>query len=140
MIGRWIGGILTLIMICAAMAARADEYPTRPIKIIVPFGAGGITDLYAREIASRLEPRLGQPVVVEDRPGEGGNFGAAFVARAAPDGYTLLIGSNANTFGQSLYHDLSFNILTDFAPITRGGTIVNVFVVNRPSKRNPFKM
>ena len=130
MIARWIGGFLTSIMICAAMPARADDYPTRPIKIIVPFGAGGITDLYAREIASRLEPRLGQPVVVDDRPGEGGNFGAAFVARAAPDGYTLLIGSNANTFGQTLYHDLPFNILTDFAPIARGGTIVNVFVVN----------
>ena len=130
MTGRWIGGILAFIMICAAMPAHADDYPTRPIKIIVPFGAGGITDLYAREIASRLAPRLGQPVVVEDRPGEGGNFGAAFVARAAPDGYTLLIGSNANTFGQTLYHDLPFNILTDFAPIARGGTIVNVFVVN----------
>ncbi len=78
MVVRWIGSFLTLVMICAAVAALADDYPTRPIKIIVPFGAGGITDLYAREIASRLEPSLGQPVVVEDRPGQGGSFGAEF--------------------------------------------------------------
>jgi tripartite-type tricarboxylate transporter receptor subunit TctC len=128
---RMLGGLLlVLAAICTLTSAFAESYPTRPIKIIVPFGAGGITDVYAREVAQRLETRLGQPVVVEDRPGQGGSYGAASVARAAADGYTLLVGSNANTFGQVLYPDLPFNILTDFVPIARGGTIVNVFVVN----------
>ena len=78
MVVRWIGSYFDFRHDLRGGAALADDYPTRPIKIIVPFGAGGITDLYAREIASRLEPSLGQPVVVEDRPGQGGSFGAAF--------------------------------------------------------------
>ena len=139
MISRFLRSLLMFAMLGVALPALADDYPTRPIKIIVPFGAGGITDFYAREIAHRLEPRLGQPVVVENRPGQGGSFGTASVARSAPDGYTLLIGSNANTFGQSLYHNLPFNILTDFIPIARGGTIVNVFVVNPKLKAKSIR-
>lgn len=122
--------LLVAAVACAAMPAYSADYPTRTIKIIVPFGAGGITDLYARELAHRLEPVLKQTIVIENKPGEGGSRGANVVAHAAPDGYTLLVGSNANTFGQTLYRNLPFNILRDFAPIARGGTIVNVFVVN----------
>ena len=129
-LSRLAAGTIMIVAACAAGPAFAADYPTRPIKIVVPFGAGGITDVYAREIAHRLEQRLGEPVVVENKPGQGGSLGSAFVAHATPDGYTLLIGSNANTFGQSLYPDLPFNILTDFVPIARGGTIVNVFVVD----------
>ena len=136
---RLLGRLLAIVMICAAAPAFADSYPTRPIKIIVPFGAGGITDLYAREIAHRLELGLGQPVVVENRPGQGGSLGSASVARSDPDGYTLLIGSNANTFGQVLYRNLPFNILNDFVPIARGGTIVNVFIVNPAFKANSIQ-
>ena len=130
MIRNFAAALATLLAICLGSLASAQEYPTRPIKIIVPFGAGGVTDVYAREIGSRLQQRLGQAVVIENRPGQGGSLGSFTVARSDPDGYTLLIGSNANTFGQTLYPDLKFHILKDFAPIARGGTIVNVFTVH----------
>jgi tripartite-type tricarboxylate transporter receptor subunit TctC len=130
MLRKIIIGLLAVLSIGATRPAQATDYPTRPIKIVVPFGAGGITDVYAREVGQRMEKILGKPVVIENKPGQGGSFGAGAVAHADPDGYTLLIGSNANTFGQTLYKNLSFNILSDFVPIQRGGTIVNVFIVN----------
>lgn len=130
MLRKIILGLLAVLSICAVRPAFAVDYPIRPIKIVVPFGAGGITDVYAREVGHRMEAILGKPIIVENKPGQGGSFGAASVAHAEPDGYTLLIGSNANTFGQTLYKNLPFNILTDFVPIARGGTIVNVFVVH----------
>jgi len=139
MMKRLAAALVASVVIGTAGAAVSSDYPSRPIKIIVPFGAGGVTDFYAREVANRLQTRLGQPVVVENRPGQGGSLGAASVARAEPDGYTLLIGSNANTFGQTLYPNLKFNILTDFVPIARGASIVNVFVVNPSFKAESIK-
>ena len=85
--------LLALASVCVlpARAARADEYPSRPVKIVVPFGAGGPTDVYVRAIAQELEKSLHQPFVVENRPGAGTTIGTAFAAQSAPDGYTLLM-------------------------------------------------
>jgi tripartite-type tricarboxylate transporter receptor subunit TctC len=96
----------------------------------VPFAAGSVTDILARIVAQHLEPRLHGTIVVENRPGAGGNAGAAFVAAASPDGYTLLMGSvSTNAINPSLYKDLTFEPLRDFAPITGVASVTNVLVV-----------
>src|SRR6478752_4529905 len=88
----------------AASPASAQSYPTKPIKIIVPFAAGGTTDLLARAVGAELQKSLGQSVIVDNRPGAGGNIGADVVAKSAPDGYTLLMGTvGTHAINQSLY-------------------------------------
>src|SRR5438874_9423706 len=106
----------------AALAAdpafAADPYPTRPIRMIVGFAPGGGTDLTARPVAQKLSELLGQQVIVENRPGAGGNIATEQVARAAPDGYTLLMGTIASlAISPGLYGNLRFDPETDFAPI-----------------------
>ncbi|MDO9708973.1 tripartite tricarboxylate transporter substrate binding protein [Paracraurococcus lichenis] len=97
--------------------ARAQGYPTRPVRIVVPFAAGGIIDVVARILAEPLSRRLGQPVVVENLPGAGATIGARAVARAAPDGHTLLLSGAAHAVMAALYPDLGFDPLADFAPV-----------------------
>jgi tripartite-type tricarboxylate transporter receptor subunit TctC len=99
-------------------AAIAQEYPSKPIRLIVPTPAGGNNDFAARVIGPKLSEALGQPVVVDNRAGAGSNIGSEMVARAAPDGYTLLMAMSAQTINMSLYRNLSYNTLTDFAPVT----------------------
>jgi tripartite-type tricarboxylate transporter receptor subunit TctC len=112
------------------LAAPSAWAPTRPIRLIVPFGAGGSTDVTARLIADALGPRLGQPVVVENRAGAGGNIGSEAVARAEPDGYTLLLTtSTTHATNPALYGRLPFDVQRDFAPITLTAFIPNVLVV-----------
>jgi len=101
----------------ACGAAVADDYPTRAVKIIVPFAAGGPADIYARAIAQRLQQSMKQPFVVEDHPGAGSIIGTELVARAAPDGYTLLLMSNTHTVNESLFAQKPFRLMTDFTPI-----------------------
>jgi tripartite-type tricarboxylate transporter receptor subunit TctC len=91
-----------LLALASTVPARADDYPSRPVRLIVPFGAGGPADLYARVIAQHLSEQLGQPFVVEDRPGAGSIIGTDTVAKAAPDGYTLLVMSNTHTTNEPL--------------------------------------
>jgi len=98
-------------------AARADDYPSRPVKIIVPFGAGGPTDVFVREIAVDLEQSLHQPFVIENRPGAGTTIGTDYVAKAAPDGYTLLMASSTQTVNETLYKDKPYQLLRDLVPI-----------------------
>ena len=98
--------------------AKAQAYPTRPVRLIVNVAAGGGVDIVARMIAQRLSDRLGQPFVVENRPGAGGNIGTEAVVRAAPDGYTLLVVVAANAINVTLYDKLSFNFIRDIAPIS----------------------
>jgi tripartite-type tricarboxylate transporter receptor subunit TctC len=129
MTARLIGRLFTAALICGATIAHAQEYPNKLIKIVVPFGAGGITDVYARLIAEGLHTSLSQPVIVENRPGQGGSLGPAAAAKAEPDGYTLLLGGTGNTIGETLYKNLSFSMLKDFVPIVRGATIVNVLFI-----------
>jgi tripartite-type tricarboxylate transporter receptor subunit TctC len=98
-------------------AARADTYPSRPVHLIVPQAAASSTDIHARLIGDFLSNHLGQPFVVDDRPGAGGNVGTELVVRAAPDGYTLLTVNSQNAISPALYPDLSFNFIRDIAPI-----------------------
>jgi tripartite-type tricarboxylate transporter receptor subunit TctC len=95
----------------------AQAYPTRPVRLVVPFAPGGTTDIIARLIGVWLSERLRQQFVIENRPGAGGNIGAEAVVRATADGYTLLIAAGANAIGTSLYQNLTFNFIRDIAPV-----------------------
>src|SRR4051794_2949931 len=98
--------------------AVADRYPSRPVRLIVSFAAGGPTDILARLIGERLAEQLGQPIIVDNRPGAGGNIGAEAVIRAAPDGYTLLMIDATPTMSATMYEKLNFNFVRDIAPVT----------------------
>lgn len=114
-----------------ATPARAQGFaPQRPVRVVVPFAAGASMDSIARLVARGLEPRWGQPIVVENRTGAGGNIGAAAVAQAAPDGHTLLIAAaGMMTVSPHLYRDLPFDFARDLAPVAMLGSIPNVMVV-----------
>ena len=99
------------------LGAAAQDYPSRPVRIVVPFAAGGPADIYARFIAIRLQESMGQAFVVDNRPGAGSIIGTDAVAKAAPDGYTLLLMSNTHTVNESLIPNKPFQLLRDFAPI-----------------------
>lgn len=101
----------------AACPARADDYPSRPVKIIVPFGAGGPTDVYARAVADKLQKALHEPFVVENRPGAGTTIGTDVVVKAAPDGYTLLMVSGTQTVNETLYAHKPYHLMRDLVPI-----------------------
>src|SRR6266581_6133685 len=106
---------LGLAALCSA--AFAQDYPNRPVKIVVPFAAGGPADVYARFLAQRLQEALGQPFVVDDRPGGGSIIGTDAVAKSAPDGYTLLLMSNTHTVNESLIPNKPFALMRDFVPV-----------------------
>jgi len=101
----------------ASPPARADEYPSRPVKIIAPFGAGGPTDVYTRDIAEELRKALHQAFVIENRPGAGTTIGTELVAHATPDGYTLLMASSTQTVNETLYETKPYHLLQDLVPI-----------------------
>jgi tripartite-type tricarboxylate transporter receptor subunit TctC len=111
-------------------SALAQSWPARPITLIVPFAAGGTTDVLARALADKLSHSLGQPVVVESKPGAGATIGADFVAKAKPDGYTLLMGAVHHTIASSVYKKLPYDFSKDLAPITTVALVPNVLVVN----------
>jgi tripartite-type tricarboxylate transporter receptor subunit TctC len=115
----------------AGVSAGAQEYPSRPIKLVVPFAAGGGSDIVARTVAQKLAESLGQPVVVENKPGAGGNIGTDQVAKAPPDGYTIVMG----VFGPiavnpSLFSKLPYDPIRDFEPITQAVTVTNMLAVH----------
>jgi tripartite-type tricarboxylate transporter receptor subunit TctC len=101
-----------------SLAASAQTYPSKPIRLVVPFPPGGVMDTSTRAIAAPLQESLGQSILVENRPGSGGNIGTDSVARAAPDGYTLLIIGDHNTIAPALYSKLTYDFVKDLAPIT----------------------
>ncbi|ARP87801.1 Bug family tripartite tricarboxylate transporter substrate binding protein [Bordetella genomosp. 9] len=113
-----------------AVAASDSRYPARPVTLVVGYAAGGATDIVARLAAKALTETLGQPFVVENRAGANSNIGAEAVYRAAPDGYTLYVGSIANTINQTLYPDLPYAFDKGFAPIGMLATVPNILVVN----------
>ncbi len=125
---RWFAGVVLLSMAYGAFAQ--SSYPTKTIKIIVPFGTGGPADIFARLVASHISKPLGQSVIVEDRPGAGSQIGTEAVAKAAPDGYTLLLISNTHAINETLYKHLAYNIQTDFVPISQVADMPLVLVVN----------
>jgi len=114
----------------ATPVAAADSYPSRPVKIIVPFAAGGPADVYARVLGSRLEKALGQPFVIEDMPGGGSIVGTAAAAKSQPDGYTLLMMSNTHTVNESLIKEKPFQLMRDFVPVAPVNYSDLVLVVN----------
>src|SRR6185295_5721414 len=105
------------LALCAASGALAQAaYPTKPVRVIVPYSAGGPADIYARFIGDRLQRSLGQPFVIETRPGAGAIIGTEAVAKSTPDGYTLLMMSNTHTVNESLFTRKPYSLLRDFAP------------------------
>jgi tripartite-type tricarboxylate transporter receptor subunit TctC len=128
MLRRTIGALLLALV---AFAASAQTYPTRPIRLVVPFPAGGTTDILARAVAQKLTDAWGQSVVVDNRPGAGGNIGSELVAKAAPDGYTLLMGTvGTHAINPSLYSHMPYDHVKDFAPVILVAGVPNVLVVN----------
>jgi len=118
--------------LAAAAGAQAQAFPVKPIRIVIPFVAGGSSDIVGRAIGSKFQEILGQPAVVENRPGANGAIAAEFVAKAEPDGYTILVGSiGVFSINAALFKDLRYNPVRDFAPITLAVTTPNV-LVTRP--------
>ena len=130
-----ISALLALAAINPALAQRG--YPDRPIKLVVGFPPGTAADIIARIVAPKLGDGVGQPIVVENKPGAGSNIGAELVARAAADGYTLLVGTSANVISDSLYK-LSFSFSTDLAPIALVAEVPGI-VVAHPSARTALR-
>jgi tripartite-type tricarboxylate transporter receptor subunit TctC len=128
---RWLCG---LALVFAACGACAQGYPARPIKIIVPFGAGGVADISARVLAQKMSETTGQQVLVENRPSAGGIVASEAVAKAEPDGYTLLLVSNGNAVSASLFKSLPYDTVNDFAPVSTIGFFDLVLLVNSDSK------
>src|SRR6516165_1621449 len=110
--------------------ARAQSYPSRPVRLIVPNAAAGANDIIARLIGQWLLERLGQPFVIENRPGAGTNLGTEAAVRATPDGYTLLIATTAGAINATLYEKLNFNFISDLAPVAGITRVPNVMLVN----------
>jgi tripartite-type tricarboxylate transporter receptor subunit TctC len=122
--------LAALLTVCVS-GAWAQAYPTRPIRLVVPFPAGGTTDILAREVGQRLSMTLGQPVVIDNRPGAAGNIGADLVAKSAADGYTLLMGTvGTHAINASLYAKMPYDHVKDFAPVILVAGVPNVLEVN----------
>jgi len=124
---RWSLGLLLLV---PALTAQAQSYPTKPVRVIVPYAAGGNTDFVMRQIAAKLSPVFGQQVVVDNRPGGATNIGSELVAKAPPDGYLLLMGGAANAINMSLFANPPYHTLRDFVPIVLCTTGANVLTAH----------
>jgi len=126
--------VAVALLLIGAIAAplRAQTYPSKPVRFILPFPAGGPTDILGRIMCLKLSDALGQPFVPENRPGSGGNIGAEFAAKARPDGYTLVLVSPSLSISPALYKKLNYDPVKDFAPISLVGQMPNVLIV-RPS-------
>lgn len=127
--------VATLALACAALPMHAafaqDPWPTRPVTWVVPFAPGGSTDVVARTLGQEMSKSLGQPVIIENRPGAAGAVGAAYVARAKPDGYTLFGGTiSTHAINASLYKNLSYDPVKDFAPVSLIAYVPNVLMVD----------
>ncbi len=141
-------GVVALLLSLSAPA----QYPSKPVRLVVTFPPGGITDFTARALGPRLAEALGQPVIVENRTGSGGNIGTDFVAKSAPDGHTLLIAAPPNAINVSLYRSLPFDTKKDLTPVALVGSGANVLVVSAKApvhnvrellehaRRNPGKL
>ena len=122
---------LAVVLLCASALAGAQGYPAKPIHLIVPFPPGGGNDTVARAIAQQAGPELGQPLVIDNRPGAGGSVGAELAAKAAPDGYTLfLAGVGSHAVNPNLHRHLPYDAVKDFTPITLIASAPSVLVVN----------
>jgi tripartite-type tricarboxylate transporter receptor subunit TctC len=148
-----VAAAIAAVALLAGADAQAQAWPTKPVKVVIPFVAGGSSDIVGRAIASKFQEFLGQPGVVENKPGANGAIAAEFVAKSEPDGYTVLVGSiGVFSINTALFKDLRYNPLRDFAPITLAVTTPNV-LITRPdlpaksvkelvefAKKNPGKL
>ena len=124
-------GLVAFAAAAAPMGVQAQAWPSKPIKYVVPFAPGGTTDILARTVGEKLSIALGQPVVVENKPGAGGGVGADFTAKAAPDGYTIMGGTiSTHAINASLYSNLPYDPVKDFAAITLIARVPNLLVIN----------
>jgi tripartite-type tricarboxylate transporter receptor subunit TctC len=132
--------VTCLLLMAVSAAAGAQAFPAKPIRIVIPFVAGGSSDITGRAIASKFQEFLGQPGVVENRPGANGAIAAEFVAKAEPDGYTVLVGSiGVFSINAALFKDLRYHPVRDFAPITLAVTTPNVLITKPDLKPNSMK-
>ena len=131
MVRSFIRAVGVVAFAALATVASAQPYPSKPIRIVVPFPAGGTTDILARAVAAKLSETTGQPAVVDNRPGAGGNIGAELVAKSAPDGYTFLMGTvGTHAINPGLYAKMPYDHVKDFAPVILVAGVPNVLVVN----------
>jgi tripartite-type tricarboxylate transporter receptor subunit TctC len=124
------GAITSVLPPLAQAQATSAAWPTKPVKVIVAFAPGGPTDLVSRVIAQRLSEQMGQPFVIENKPGAGGNLAAELAAKAAPDGYTMFYNTSAIVIGPSLYAKVNYDTLKDFAPVGLAAAVPLMLVVN----------
>src|SRR5215207_2876715 len=135
-----LGGIVALALIAIAAPAVAQDYPNKPVTILVPQAPGAASDLLARTLGERLQALWGQSIMIDNRPGAGSNLGAAVAAKAAPDGYTLMVGTDAlMTSNVHLYKNMSFDPIKDFAPVAMAGANIICLAVHEsvPVKTMP---
>ena len=130
-ISKNIGSIIALVLVAISAPALAQDYPNKPITMLVPQAPGASSDLLARTLGERLQAQWGQSVVIDNRPGAGGNVGAAIAARAVPDGYTLMIGTDAMmTSNVHLYKNMPFDPMKDFVPVAMAGANIICLAVH----------
>ncbi len=131
---HWVKLAAAGLCVFLVVAAHAQTYPYKPLRIVVPFGAGGVADLTARTVAQKMSEGLGQSVVIDNRPGAGGIVAAEMVAKSEPDGYTLLLMSNANAVSTGLFKALPFDPVKDFTPVSLMGTFDLAIVTSADSR------
>jgi tripartite-type tricarboxylate transporter receptor subunit TctC len=122
--------LITAVLALCMGGAQAQTYPSKPVRVIVPFAAGGPTDTFARQMSAKLGENLGQPFVVDTRAGAAGNIGAEAAARSPADGYTLVLIASGHAINATLYKSLSYDMVRDFAPITLAFIVPNVLIVH----------
>ena len=131
---------ISLCLLLASLTASAQSFPSKPIRVVIPFVAGGSSDIVGRAIGSKFQELLGQPAVVENKPGANGAIAAEFVAKSDPDGHTILVGSiGVFSINSALFKDLRYNPLRDFAPITLAVTTPNVLITKPALAANSMK-
>ena len=134
---RWLGVVLSAVLLPSV--AVAETYPAKPIRIVVPFAAGGAVDVVARAVGQRMSEQMGSPVIIENKPGASANLGAEYVAKAQPDGYTVLMGANGLATNMTLFRNPGFDTAKDFAPVARIGYAPLVLVVQGSSPVKSLK-
>lgn len=137
---KWLSHFLAASLVCAGTAAHAQEYPAKPINIVVPFTPGGVTDVMTRQIAAKLQGDLGQPVVVVNKPGAGTMIASAFVAKAPADGYTLLMAASSLGIAPSLYKaTANYDPVKDFQPVSLIASVPHILVTGNQLKATNVK-